>query len=159
LIPWQRLYTLSLMDSFYFCYRKGRPEPSVRLRSQFALLFRGLSLDHHHLLFSSQWLFHLSTLPRLTRGCSLSFLWLSFQADLLPLMNSKVKAAQAAWNSKLPSRIALAYTPDSVWRNRDQFVRGREDIISFLEKKWEREKNYTLRKEVSRRLDLSDRRR
>jgi len=74
-------------------------------------------------------------------------------------MNSKVKAAQAAWNSKLPSRIALAYTPDSVWRNRDQFVRGREDIISFLEKKWEREKNYTLRKEVSRRLDLSDRRR
>lgn len=62
---------------------------------------------------------------------------------------SKVKAAQAGWNSQLPSKIALAYTPDSVWRNRDQFVRGRTEIEMFLEGKWRREKNYTLRKEVS----------
>ncbi|KAL7418233.1 hypothetical protein BDY24DRAFT_374531 [Mrakia frigida] len=62
--------------------------------------------------------------------------------------HSKVQAAAKAWNSQLPSKIALAYTPDSVWRNRDQFVRGRDEIFSFLEKKWEKEKNYTLRKEL-----------
>ena len=47
-----------------------------------------------------------------------------------------------------PKKIALAYTEDSIWRNRDQFLQGREGIISFLTKKWEKEKNYTLRKEL-----------
>ncbi|KAK3990304.1 hypothetical protein QBC44DRAFT_325427 [Cladorrhinum sp. PSN332] len=60
----------------------------------------------------------------------------------------KVKAAQSAWNTKNPSQISLAYTPDSVWRNRDVFLRGREAIVQFLEKKWAEESGYRLRKEL-----------
>ncbi|KAK4232253.1 hypothetical protein QBC38DRAFT_90776 [Podospora fimiseda] len=60
----------------------------------------------------------------------------------------KVKAAQNAWNSKNSSQISLAYTPDSIWRNRDQFLQGREAIVEFLEKKWKKEHGYRLRKEL-----------
>lgn len=60
----------------------------------------------------------------------------------------KVLAAEAAWNTRDPQRVALAYTPDSVWRNRDRFVTGREEIIAFLTAKWERELDYVLRKSL-----------
>ncbi|PQE07143.1 DUF1348 domain protein [Rutstroemia sp. NJR-2017a BVV2] len=60
----------------------------------------------------------------------------------------KVKAAQDAWNTKNPQIIKNAYTPDSIWRNRDQFLRGEAQIVDFLTKKWEREKGYRLRKEL-----------
>ncbi|MGW4892918.1 nuclear transport factor 2 family protein [Kitasatospora sp. NPDC004240] len=60
----------------------------------------------------------------------------------------KVQAAEDAWNSRDPHRVALAYTPDSVWRNRDTFVNGREEIVGFLTAKWERERDYALRKSL-----------
>lgn len=60
----------------------------------------------------------------------------------------KVRAAEAAWNTRDPHRVALAYTPDSVWRNRDQFVTGRAEIVAFLTAKWERELDYALRKSL-----------
>jgi nuclear transport factor 2 (NTF2) superfamily protein len=60
----------------------------------------------------------------------------------------KVQAAEDAWNSRDPERVAGAYTEDSEWRNRDQFVRGREDIVRFLTAKWERELDYALRKSL-----------
>src|SRR5690242_650140 len=60
----------------------------------------------------------------------------------------KVQAAEDAWNTRDPQRVALAYTPDSVWRNRDSFLRGRAEIIEFLTAKWERELDYALRKSL-----------
>jgi len=61
---------------------------------------------------------------------------------------AKVQAAEDAWNTRDPQRVALAYTPDSVWRNRDRFVTGREEIVAFLTDKWDRELGYALRKEL-----------
>jgi nuclear transport factor 2 (NTF2) superfamily protein len=58
----------------------------------------------------------------------------------------KVQAAEAAWNSKDPERIALAYTPNSQWRNRTTFLKGREEIKAFLKAKWEIELDYRLKK-------------
>ena len=60
----------------------------------------------------------------------------------------KVKAAQDGWNSRDPEKVALAYTEDSVWRNRDEFFQGREAIIDFLKRKWEREQDYRLEKNL-----------
>ena len=60
----------------------------------------------------------------------------------------KVQAAEDAWNTRDPERVALAYTEDSVWRNRDQFVTGRAQIVEFLRQKWERELDYALRKDL-----------
>ncbi|KAI0173638.1 DUF1348-domain-containing protein [Hypoxylon sp. FL1284] len=60
----------------------------------------------------------------------------------------KVKSAQDAWNTMEPAKVKMAYTPDSVWRNRDKFLQGRDDIEAFLTQKWEREKGYRLRKEL-----------
>ncbi|MBC6457866.1 nuclear transport factor 2 family protein [Actinomadura sp. HBU206391] len=60
----------------------------------------------------------------------------------------KVQAAEDAWNTRDPQRVSLAYTEDSVWRNRDRFVTGREAIVAFLTEKWERELDYALRKEL-----------
>jgi nuclear transport factor 2 (NTF2) superfamily protein len=60
----------------------------------------------------------------------------------------KVKLAEDAWNTKNPEKVALAYTIDSEWRNRDEFINGREEIKKFLEKKWEKELNYKLKKEL-----------
>ena len=56
--------------------------------------------------------------------------------------------AEAAWNSRDPERVAAAYSPDSEWRNRSEFVHGRDDIVAFLRRKWERELDYVLRKEL-----------
>ncbi|MCW2951899.1 MAG: hypothetical protein JWQ48_1069 [Conexibacter sp.] len=58
----------------------------------------------------------------------------------------KVQAAEDAWNSRDPERVALAYSEDSRWRNRDTFVTGRAEIVQFLTAKWERELDYALRK-------------
>jgi uncharacterized protein len=60
----------------------------------------------------------------------------------------KVQLAEDAWNSKDPERIALAYTIDSEWRNRDEFINGREAVKAFLKGKWEKELDYTLKKEL-----------
>ncbi|WP_127505435.1 DUF1348 family protein [Actinoplanes solisilvae] len=58
----------------------------------------------------------------------------------------KVQAAEDAWNTRDPQKVSLAYTEDSVWRNRDTFVTGRAAIVTFLTGKWERELDYALRK-------------
>jgi nuclear transport factor 2 (NTF2) superfamily protein len=60
----------------------------------------------------------------------------------------KVQAAEDAWNTCDPQKVSLAYTEDSVWRNRDRYVQGRADIVAFLTEKWERELDYALRKEL-----------
>ena len=59
----------------------------------------------------------------------------------------KIQMAEDAWNSQDPERVAMAYTVDSEWRNRDQFINGREQIIAFLTAKWQKEKHYKLRKQ------------
>ena len=60
----------------------------------------------------------------------------------------KVQAAENAWNTRDPERVALAYTPDSEWRNRTEFFSGREAIKAFLVRKWEKELDYRLKKEL-----------
>jgi nuclear transport factor 2 (NTF2) superfamily protein len=60
----------------------------------------------------------------------------------------KVQAAEDAWNTRDPERVALAYTEDSVWRNRDRLITGREQIVAFLTEKWARELDYALRKSL-----------
>jgi nuclear transport factor 2 (NTF2) superfamily protein len=60
----------------------------------------------------------------------------------------KARAAEDAWNTRDPARVALAYTPDSRWRHRDEFFEGREAITAFLARKWTREYDYRLVKSV-----------
>lgn len=60
----------------------------------------------------------------------------------------KVRLAEDAWNSRDPDRVSLAYTVDSVWRNRSDFVNGRDQIVSFLQRKWKKELDYRLIKEL-----------
>lgn len=60
----------------------------------------------------------------------------------------KVRAAEDAWNSRNPEQVALAYTPDSRWRNRSTFINGRSEIVAFLTDKWMREHDYRLIKEL-----------
>ncbi len=60
----------------------------------------------------------------------------------------KVRMAEDAWNSRDPQRVALAYTVDSRWRNRAEFVNGRNEIVAFLTRKWNRELDYRLIKEL-----------
>ncbi|MFD8318488.1 nuclear transport factor 2 family protein [Kitasatospora purpeofusca] len=60
----------------------------------------------------------------------------------------KVRAAEDGWNTRDPQRVSLAYTPDSRWRNRAEFVTGREEIAAFLTRKWQREHEYRLIKEL-----------
>ncbi|AEV87140.1 hisitidine kinase [Actinoplanes sp. SE50] len=61
---------------------------------------------------------------------------------------AKVQAAEDAWNTRDPRRVAAAYTPDSMWRNRDTFLTGRAEIEAFLTHKWRRELDYALRKQL-----------
>lgn len=61
---------------------------------------------------------------------------------------AKVQAAEDAWNSRDPERVSLAYTPDSEWRNRTEFLRGRDEIRAFLTRKWQTERDYRLKKEL-----------
>ncbi|GBR30966.1 hypothetical protein GCM10007870_08280 [Gluconobacter kondonii] len=68
-----------------------------------------------------------------------------FDADIAAI---KTRLAENVWNSCDPETVALVYTPDSQWRNRDTFVQGREEIVDFLTRKWAREHEYRLIKEV-----------
>jgi len=60
----------------------------------------------------------------------------------------KVLGAEAAWNTRNPEKVSLAYTTDSIWRNRDTFIQGRPAIVEFLTQKWSQETEYTLRKDL-----------
>ncbi|CAL1711052.1 unnamed protein product [Somion occarium] len=60
----------------------------------------------------------------------------------------KVKMAQDLWNTRDPEKVVLAYNSDTIWRNRDQFMRGHEEVKEFLRKKWEKENGYRLRKDL-----------
>ncbi|MEW2128939.1 nuclear transport factor 2 family protein [Streptomyces sp. NPDC005435] len=60
----------------------------------------------------------------------------------------KVRLAEDGWNSRDPEKVALAYSPDSRWRNRSEFLRGRDEIVAFLTRKWARELDYRLVKEL-----------
>ncbi|MBT2134571.1 DUF1348 family protein [Croceibacterium sp. LX-88] len=60
----------------------------------------------------------------------------------------KARMAEDAWNGRDPERVSLAYTPDSKWRNRAEFLEGREAIVGFLQRKWSRELDYRLIKEL-----------
>jgi uncharacterized protein len=60
----------------------------------------------------------------------------------------KVQAAEDAWNTRDPVRVAQAYTEDTVWRNRDEFLQGRDAVVEFLTRKWQREQDYALRKQL-----------
>ena len=66
----------------------------------------------------------------------------------LETATAKVQAAENAWNTRDPDRVALAYTEDSEWRNRSEFVTGRTAIRAFLTRKWDKEQDYRLRKEL-----------
>jgi uncharacterized protein len=66
----------------------------------------------------------------------------------LETATAKVKTAENAWNTRDPELVALAYTEDSEWRNRSEFLKGREEIKEFLRRKWERELDYRLMKEL-----------
>lgn len=59
----------------------------------------------------------------------------------------KIQAAEDAWNSKDPERVSLAYTIDTEWRNRSEFIHGRDEVKAFLQRKWLKELDYKLRKE------------
>ena len=60
----------------------------------------------------------------------------------------KVQAAEDAWNSRDPGRVSLAYTEDTHWRNRTEFINGRAEVVEFLRRKWHRELDYWLKKEL-----------
>ncbi|HEY9761014.1 MAG TPA: nuclear transport factor 2 family protein [Trichocoleus sp.] len=66
----------------------------------------------------------------------------------LETAKAKVQAAEDAWNTRNPEKVSLAYTPDSVWRNRAEFVTGRDNIREFLVRKWNKELDYRLEKEL-----------
>ncbi len=65
----------------------------------------------------------------------------------LETAKQKVQAAEDAWNTRDPERVSLAYTPDSEWRNRSEFLSGRTAIKAFLQRKWAKELDYRLKKE------------
>ena len=71
-----------------------------------------------------------------------------FPPFTLETARQKVQAAENAWNTRDPEQVSLAYTVDSHWRNRDQHIIGREQIVAFLTRKWERELDYALRKSL-----------
>ena len=66
----------------------------------------------------------------------------------LETAQQKVQAAEDAWNTKDPEKVCLAYTVDTEWRNRTDFINGREEVKAFLARKWEKEKDYKLKKEL-----------
>lgn len=75
------------------------------------------------------------------------------QIPLLPpfteaMARAKVQRAEDLWNTRDPKKVALAYAEDSIWRNRDEFVHGREAIIALLTRKWKKEHDYKLKKEL-----------
>ncbi len=78
---------------------------------------------------------------------------MSTQKPLLPPFNresaiKKVRKAEDAWNSRDPDRVVQVYTEDTIWRNRSEFPKGRDEVRSFLQKKWQQEFDYRLIKEL-----------
>ncbi len=71
-----------------------------------------------------------------------------FPPFTLETASRKVRLAEDAWNTRDPERVSLAYTPDSTWRNRSEFIVGREQIVAFLKRKWSKELEYRLIKEL-----------
>jgi hypothetical protein len=71
-----------------------------------------------------------------------------FPPFTLDTAKRKVQAAENAWNTRDPEQVSLAYTVDSQWRNRDEHVVGRDEIVAFLTRKWQRELDYVLRKSL-----------
>ena len=71
-----------------------------------------------------------------------------FPPFTLETARQKARMAENAWNSQDPDKVSLAYTEDSVWRNRSEFIRGRAEILAFLQRKWAKELDYKLIKEV-----------
>ena len=71
-----------------------------------------------------------------------------FPPFTLDTARQKVQAAENAWNTRDPEQVSLAYTVDSQWRNRDEHVVGRDEIVAFLTRKWQRELDYVLRKSL-----------
>ena len=67
-----------------------------------------------------------------------------FPPFTLETARQKARMAENAWNSKDPDKVSLAYTEDSVWRNRSEFIHGREEILAFLKRKWAKELDYKL---------------
>lgn len=66
----------------------------------------------------------------------------------LDTARQKVQIAEDAWNTKDPEKVALAYTIDTEWRNRTEFINGREQVKAFLTRKWKKERHYKLKKEL-----------
>ncbi|MGX1497347.1 nuclear transport factor 2 (NTF2) superfamily protein [Labrenzia sp. MBR-25] len=66
----------------------------------------------------------------------------------LETARQKVRAAEDGWNSRNPEKVSLAYTPDTIWRNRSDFPVGRQQVVEFLTNKWQREHDYRLIKEL-----------
>ncbi len=66
----------------------------------------------------------------------------------LETAKQKVQMAEDAWNSRDPERVCMAYTIDTEWRNRSEFIKGREAVKAFLKRKWEKESDYRLKKEL-----------
>jgi uncharacterized protein len=81
----------------------------------------------------------------MTHDPSTRFLLPPFTPDTA---TQKVRMAEDAWNTRDPEKVSLAYTVDSIWRNRSEFLTGREAIVRFLRRKWEREQEYRLIKEL-----------
>lgn len=71
-----------------------------------------------------------------------------FPPFTLETAKQKIQAAEDAWNARDPDRVCMAYTVDSQWRNRDEFINGREEIRDFLKRKWAKELDYRLKKEL-----------
>jgi nuclear transport factor 2 (NTF2) superfamily protein len=71
-----------------------------------------------------------------------------FPPFTLETARQKVQAAEDAWNTRDAERVAQAYTEDTVWRNRGEFLQGRDAVVAFLTRKWERELDYALRKQL-----------
>ncbi len=71
-----------------------------------------------------------------------------FPPYTLETATEKVRLAEDGWNGRNPEKVSLAYSPNSVWRNRDQFITGRAEIVEFLTEKWRQERDYRLIKEL-----------
>ena len=71
-----------------------------------------------------------------------------FPPFTLETAKQKIQAAEDAWNSRDPARVAMAYTPDTEWRNRNEFLNGRDAVREFLSRKWHKELDYRLKKEL-----------
>jgi len=96
---------------------------------------------------------HSGRLQTLPRGALLALLVVMTTRPPLPPFTQesaaqKARLAEDAWNSRDPEKVALAYTPDSRWRNRSEFVNGRQEITAFLARKWNKELDYRLIKEL-----------